>query len=261
MALFAQLPADLNEEIGLALSNKLNISQLNFLRLVNKTWRGAVEGGQFGSLGRLLRPGLPKLAILFRNDATSCEESELDTSVAVALPAIGIVDEATWRVHIFPLSSTGPLFVHKQTHVVLLGRSIFTFTNLKPKSIFSGFREAGTEEEWRREEASVPVRCLEAAEASCQVLAPLRELTQKGRWQLAVRNGGQPELLELPLLRKGLASRPVRGALNLKRGLLILSSEEAYLDGGEVKYVWERGAGIEWSPQNCRVVWAAEFKG
>lgn len=397
MALFEQLPADLNEEIARALSNKLSLSELNFLRLVNKTWRGAVEGGQFGHLGRLLRPGLPKLALLFRNDATNCGESELDTRVAVALPAIGIVDEATWRVSIFPLSTTGPLFVPKQTHAVLLGRSIFSFTNLRPKTEVSGFKEvrptdmssynlvskrrrvyetvgrreqgkttswfhylhvinttkldkhrfvvfghrfvrstahpyghhmkhrstskvqswylalifdsrsamwqllpplptsvqsslhdvrsfcyvsqgriwishnlqlysiasqAGTVREWRREKPSVPFRCLEAPEAASQVLAPLKDsLRQEGRWKVALRNGDRPELLELPLPRKGLAWRSVRGAVNLKRGLLVMSSEEAYLDGKELTYVWQRGAGVVWSPEKCRVLWASAFEG
>jgi hypothetical protein len=129
MALFRQLPADLNQVISSALAGQLSLGQLDTLRLVNKTWKTAVENGGFGPLGRLLRPGLPRVALLLRMYNPDYEDDpEAD---GFALPAMGIVDAAAERIHIVPLSSESSYFDGKQTRAVLLGTRVLLFTNLK----------------------------------------------------------------------------------------------------------------------------------
>lgn len=129
MALFHQLPSDLNQVIGSALAGQLSLGQLDTLRLVNKTWKSAIENGSFGPLGRLLRPGLPRVALLLRMYNPDYEDDpEAD---GFALPAMGIVDAAAERIHIVPLGSECSYFDGKQTRAVLLGTRVLLFTNLK----------------------------------------------------------------------------------------------------------------------------------
>jgi hypothetical protein len=110
MQLFSQLPEDVEAAIFGAPGREFTVKELGKMRLVNKTWKRAVEGGQLGPLGRFLRPGLPRLAILVRKQPSECwytclksQTSRFSTgcrSDSKAYVAIGILDEEAGSIHI-----------------------------------------------------------------------------------------------------------------------------------------------------------------
>jgi hypothetical protein len=125
--LFLQLPGDVEAEILLRFSSlrSTSLKELNILRLVNKVWRTAVEEGRFGRLGKLLKPGVPRLAVLFRRhsvDVSRCgpyscmiREEYYDLgegpaecrSEPKAHLALGLLDEEAGEIRMVPLDLPG----------------------------------------------------------------------------------------------------------------------------------------------------------
>jgi hypothetical protein len=135
--LFLQLPRDVEAEILLRFSSlrSTSLKELNILRLVNKDWRTAVEEGRFGRLGKLLKPGVPRLAVLFRRHSVSrcgpycmIREENYDLgegpaecrSDPKAYLALGLLDEEAGEIRMVPLDLPGIPFQRRESMNFLL---------------------------------------------------------------------------------------------------------------------------------------------
>lgn len=143
--LFSQLPEDVEAAIFRSPGREFTVKELGLMRLVNKTWKRAVEGGQLGPLGRFLRPGLPRLAILVRKHPSECwytclkpQTNRFSTecrSDSKAYVAIGILDEEAGSIHIVlhdvpGISTLAPL----NPCVLLHGTSMVCFSKGSSRS-------------------------------------------------------------------------------------------------------------------------------
>jgi hypothetical protein len=141
--LFLQLPGDVEAEILLRFSSlkSTSLKKLNILRLVNKDWRTAVEEGRFGRLGKLLKPGVPRLAVLFRRHSVSrcgpdcmIREEYYDRPAECiggdpkAYLALGLLDEEAGGIRMVPLDLPGtPVPRGEFMNFLLHGMIVYAF--------------------------------------------------------------------------------------------------------------------------------------
>jgi hypothetical protein len=116
MGSFLELPDDV-KRIILDLA-KLELRDLRRLRGVSREWRAAVEEGELGEDGKLLKKGLPKLIcsveLFFDYHRFRICFSRTGRQEGVEALAQGLIDEARSEMYLEPVrSGCGPLFKNK----------------------------------------------------------------------------------------------------------------------------------------------------
>jgi hypothetical protein len=189
--LFLQLPGDVEAEILLRFSNLKStgsLKELNILRLVNKDWRTAVEEGRFGRLGKLLKPGVPRLAVLFRRHSVngcrpSCiireEHYDLGEGPAEcrsdrkAYLALGLLDEEAGEIRMVPLDLPGIAFWRGESiNFMLHGTTVFSF-------------EAGSKASWDNPPGGNGKQKLQSIDLCC----PRTDWQQRGSLDCSLLKG------------------------------------------------------------------------
>lgn len=124
--LILPVPAHVNLRIADNVSSAISFKQLGRLRIVNKTWKSAVETGLFGTLGRFHKPGAHKIVMLLQKMSYN---TELTFTVA-----LGILDQFTKPLYIHPISPGSTVFEE------FISYSSFPIATLAHKTLYVGLR-------------------------------------------------------------------------------------------------------------------------